>query len=271
MAKKCVIYLCVYVVSLVLYGGASPYQHEKVIVLEGQYQKKNLFVLNDVGCGGAGFCTFLIKVNGEVTTDEAHMPVFEIDFSALKVPVNGNVLVEIHYRNDDCCSPIVLNPDDIVPVPTCKFLSASLSDDGILRWRTSNEGPRLPFIVEQKRWDKWIFVGEVPGKGGDSINDYQFKVSFVSGLNIFRVKQRGGKGIVRLSPMVSYYSPKPEILWIYNKETQTIEFSEPTYYELYDSKGNILKIGYGIRIETYMLPSGKYYLNYGNTTGKFVK
>lgn len=248
------------------FAASSQIPGEKVIVLEGTYLNKNIYVLNDYGCSDVGFCTFLIKVNGKVTTDETYMPVFEIDLSALNIPPEQQILIEIFSKAEECCYPKVLNPYDILPEPQCVFKSVSATNDGIIKWVTENEKYKLPFIIEQKRWNKWIFAGEVMGKGGDTLNTYAFKPELVSGLNIFRIKQKGYKGKSQISPLITIYSTKPEILWIFDKKTKTVDFSNPSYYELYNSAGKIMKIGYGIRVEMYDLPQGTYYLFFGNTS-----
>ncbi len=43
--------------------------------------------------------------------------------------------------------------------------------------------------MEQKRWNKWVKVGEVMGAGKPGENTYSFKVTPHSGENTFRVKQ----------------------------------------------------------------------------------
>ena len=48
-----------------------------VIVLEGHYQGKNLYVQNPFAGSGVGFCTFEVTINGEVTTDEVNSSAFE--------------------------------------------------------------------------------------------------------------------------------------------------------------------------------------------------
>ncbi|PJC62331.1 MAG: hypothetical protein CO022_05125, partial [Flavobacteriales bacterium CG_4_9_14_0_2_um_filter_32_27] len=53
-----------------------------VIVLEGHYQGKNLYVQNPFAGSGVGFCTFEVTINGDVTTDEVNSSAFEIDFTA---------------------------------------------------------------------------------------------------------------------------------------------------------------------------------------------
>ena len=52
------------------------------IVLEGNYQGKNLYVQNPYASGGVGFCVQEVKVNGKTTTDETNSSAFEIDLKA---------------------------------------------------------------------------------------------------------------------------------------------------------------------------------------------
>ena len=58
-----------------------------VIVLEGHYQGKNLYVQNPFAGSGVGFCTFEVTINGEVTTDEVNSSAFEIDFANFQMKV----------------------------------------------------------------------------------------------------------------------------------------------------------------------------------------
>ena len=50
-----------------------------VIILEGNYQGKNLYIQNPFGSGGVGFCVTEVLVNGNITTDEINSSAFEID------------------------------------------------------------------------------------------------------------------------------------------------------------------------------------------------
>ena len=59
-----------------------------VIVLEGNYQGKNLYVQNPYqNSSNVGFCVKEVRVNGAVTTDEITSSAFEIDFKALKLKI----------------------------------------------------------------------------------------------------------------------------------------------------------------------------------------
>lgn len=52
-----------------------------VVILEGQYQQKNIYVSNSIASAGVGFCTYEVRVNGNVTTDELNSSAFEIDLT----------------------------------------------------------------------------------------------------------------------------------------------------------------------------------------------
>src|SRR4051812_13861614 len=79
------------------------------IVLEGNYQGKNLYVQNPFAGSGVGFCTIKVEVNGQVTTDEINSSAFEIDFTNLQLKIGDKVSVKIEHKDD--CKPKVLNPE----------------------------------------------------------------------------------------------------------------------------------------------------------------
>jgi len=56
-----------------------------VIVLEGNYQGKNLYVQNPFAGSGVGFCVSEVIINGEVSTDEINSSAFE--FIILKTEI----------------------------------------------------------------------------------------------------------------------------------------------------------------------------------------
>ena len=82
------------------------------IVLEGNYQGKNLYVKNTFAGVGVGFCVFEVTVNGSVTTDEWNSSAFEIDLSIHDLDPGDQVVVVIKHK-DDCALPKVLNPEEI--------------------------------------------------------------------------------------------------------------------------------------------------------------
>src|SRR5687767_358583 len=150
-----------------------------VIVLEGNYQGKPLYVQNPFGPGGVGFCVTEVKVNGNITTDETNSSAFEIDLKSQKL--NPGEKVEVRILHKEGCKPKVLNPEVLKPRSTFEVVSMSADKDGTFKWSTRSETGKLAFVVEQFRWNKWVKVGEVEGKGTPSSNEYTFKVAPHSG------------------------------------------------------------------------------------------
>ena len=240
-----------------------------VIVLEGHYQGKNLYVQNPFAGSGVGFCTFEVTINGEVTTDEVNSSAFEIDFANFQMKVGDQVIVKIKHKDD--CKPKVLNPEVLKPKSTFEIVAMKISTDGNFDWTTKSETGKLTFIVEQFRWNKWIKVGEVDGNGTTAENSYQFKITPHSGENKFRVKQIDYSGKPRYSQASRFISPVGEISFSPIKAKVDVNFTGETLFEVYDSYGNIVKKGFGEKVDVSNLKKGIYYLNYDNKTETFVK
>ncbi len=253
---------------------SSQFFSQNQIILEGNFQGKNLYVQNPYGGGGVGYCVIEVLINGNITTDEINSSAFEIDFSAQNVKLGEVVEVIIKYKND--CKPKVLNPEALKPKSTFQIVSLVVSKEGIMNWSTTNEYGKLPYIIEQFRWNKWIKVGEIEGIGTPSQNNYSFKVSPHSGKNQFRVKQIDYSGVGKTSKMVEFASPTCEVVFTPVKVKEFIDFKcsdrvAETLFEVYDRFGNIVKRGYNNKIDCTNLPAGEYFLNYDNKTASFVK
>lgn len=248
-----------------------------VIILEGIYQGKVLYVQNPYGPGGVGFCVTEVKVNGNVTTDETNSSAFEIDFKPHKLALGDKVEIRIFHK--DGCKPKVLNPEVLKPKSTFEIIGMSIDKDGTFHWTTRSESGKLPFYVEQFRWNKWVKVGEVEGHGTPGTNEYAFRISPHSGKNQFRVRQTDQSGRPRISKTVDYTSELLEAEYAPLKTTKDINFyvkgkagkTVETMYEIYDQFGNIVKKGSGAKVDVSNLPKGSYFLNYDNKMGEFVK
>jgi len=245
------------------------------MTLEGTYQGKNIYVQNPFVQGGVGFCVYEVLVNGKPTTDEVNSSSFEIDLSALKLSVGEKVVIKINSKDE--CKPKVVNPEDLKVRSTFEIVPQSAkvnNKEGIFQWTTKNENGKLPFVVEQYRWNKWVKVGEVPGKGKSDPTFYSVPYVPHSGENKIRVKQLDAIA-PRMSEPVKYRSMTPEVK-IENKDIEKIgaelNFSDQTDYEIFDSFGNIMAKGRGSSVDVANLKKGMYYLNYDNKTGeKFSK
>lgn len=237
------------------------------IVLEGKYQQKNLYVINGIAPEGVGFCVFEVTVNGDVTSDEVNSSAFEIDLSIFGLKLGDNVVIAIKYK--DGCDPRVLNPGALEPRPSFDATDIRVSDSGLLTWETVNEQGGLPYLVQQFKWNKWVTVGEVMGKGTSTKNAYSFQTTQVSGTNKFRVVQKSAEGKLRSSDAVGYESSRDAVSFTYDRRAVGIIFSAETNYELYNAYGQIIKRGFGTTADLSNLPKGDYYISYDSTTGKF--
>jgi len=256
---------------LVLLGVFSTSAFAGNIVLEGNYQGKNLYIKNPFAGTGVGFCVFEVTVNGSVTTDEWNSSAFEIDLSIHDLDLGDQIVVVIKHK-DDCPTPKVLNPEVLNPKSTFKIGSISVSSAGLLSWTATDEAGVLTYIVEQYRWNKWTYVGEVEGAGRTGkTNSYSFQVTPHSGDNKFRVKQVDYTGVPRYSPAAEHTSSVPTVTGVPEKVESSINFSSETMFEVYDIHGNIVKKGFSSTIDASNLKKGIYYLNYDNSTVEFMK
>ena len=247
-----------------------------VIVLEGIYQGKNLYVQNPFGSSGVGFCVEEVRVNDNVTTDEIASSAFEIDLRNFQFKLGDKVEIKIIHKDD--CKPKVLNPEVLNPKSTFEIVAMSVGADLTYKWSTKGEAGKLPFIIEQFRWNKWVKIGEVEGVGSATLNEYSFKVAPHSGKNKYRLKQVDYTGQPKFSRTIEYTANIPKVVTFSPaKVSKEITFSDEddkeieTMFEIFDQFGNIVKRGYAAKIDASNLTKGVYYLNYDNKMESFIK
>ena len=86
------------------------------------------------------------------------------------------------------------------------------------------------------------------------------------------MKQIDFSGQPKYSDAVKFRSMAPEISFSPMKADKEIMFTAETMYEIFDMYGNIVKKGFGSKVDVGNLKKGAYYINYDNKTGdKFVK
>lgn len=248
------------------------------LVLEGNYQGKNLYVQNPFAAGGVGFCTIKVMVNDNITTDQWNSSAFEIDLSLHNLNVGDAVVIKIEHKEG--CTPKVLNPEVLKPKSTFEVVDIQVTPDGKLTWKTKGENGKLPYVVEQKVWNKWIPVGEVDGQGTPNEHTYEFQLTPHSGENTVRVKQVDYTNKPRYSQPKSFTDPSAKPVDFIPKKVKNspLKFVEEgtdkavkTRYEIYDSYGNIVKKGYGDQVDCSGFKSGAYYINFDNKDSQFIK
>lgn len=246
----------------------SEFGFAQKILLEGNYQGKNLYIQNPI-TENENFCTDSIVVNSK-KIDFDNTSAYEIKLTSLGFQTGEPLKIEIFHKPD--CQPKVIQ-EMITPKNTFEIVSISIDSSAVLHWISKNEINKLPYTIEQFRWNKWIKVGEVGGKGGVQQNEYSFQTIPHSGENRFRVKQIDYKGQPRPSKPAEFLAPELNINLPANlyKLADELEFNKETMYELYDQSGNLVRKGSGKKIDLKGLKRGTYYINYDNKTSEVNK
>ncbi|MEN9914056.1 MAG: hypothetical protein RL528_798 [Bacteroidota bacterium] len=252
----------------------SFFSQESMLSIDGTYLGKNLLVSNPPQADGFGFCVNKVIVNGEVLPATIQKANFEIDFSLFNLK-SGEQLFIVLSHNEGCV-PKFINPEVLLPKSTFICEKISATNKGLISWSTKNEKEAMDFALEQFKWNKWVKVGEVRGNGGQDLNNYSFQIIAHSGKNRVRVSQIDNTGIKRVSPETSFNSlsvkvkksPSKVSAYIYFKANQVAVKSK---FELYDAFGNLLKVGFSDLVDCRNLVNGVYFINFDNTTEKFIK
>lgn len=240
----------------------------EVIVLNGVYQGKDLYVKNPETKSGVGYCVFEVLVNGKVSADEVNSPAFAVDLKAWGLKI-GDAL-EIVLRCKEDCEVKIINPEVIYPNSTYELTTINLAADGLLTWNAIKETASLPYSVEQFKWNKWSKVGEVQGKGIPEECAYSFQATLTSGVNLFRIQQLDHKG-AHFSQELRVSSNTPDVQLKSTRISKTIEFTQATQYEVYSEFGERVAIGTGQTVDSSKYPKGNYYINFDNKTGVQVE
>jgi len=248
-----------------------------VLLVEGNYQGKNLFVQNPFRSNNVGFCTIKVLVNDNTTTDEISSSAFEIDLSLHKLAVGDPVVVKIEHSLD--CTPKVLNAEVLRPKSSFDVTSFDIDDKGKMNFKTTNEQGKLTYTIEQYIWNKWVPVGEVDGEGTAGEHNYEFQLTPHSGENKVRFKQVDYTNKPRYSQPKTFTDPTVKDVDFNPKKVDgKISFVESgtekkvkTRFEIYDSYGNVVKKGYGDEADCSALKKGAYYINYDSKDSQFIK
>jgi len=252
--------------AIVLLGSTA---HAGVVVVQGKYQLRNLFVLNGKSPTGVGYCVFEVTVNEDISPDEVNSDAFEVDLSQYGFEMGDEIEVKIKYK--DGCEPKVLNPEALEPIPTFEVSNIQVSASGLLQWETVNEQGQLPFIVQQFKWNKWVNLGEVQGVGTSNTNSYQFQSVPVSGTNKMRVIQKSFGGKLRSSQAVTFESSSSPVTFEYQKKKARLQFTRETAFEIYNKYGQITIKGFGNEVNVENLKKGTYYLTFDSNIEEFTK
>jgi len=240
------------------------------LIIDGSYQMKNVYVSNPTSPEGFGFCAYEVMVNGVVTTDEVNSPTFEIDLGVMNLTLGQPLTIVIRHKEG--CEPTVANPFVLQPMSTFACPKIDVGKDGVINWTTTGEIGSIPFMVEQFKWNKWVKIGEVPGKGNAAIaNDYTFKASLISGENVFRVSQQSFDGGIRSSQPAKISATTEVVTHTVLEDEGRVKFSAKTNYEIVDAFGQVINSGFGTSVSIKTMERGKYFINFDNQSISYQK
>jgi hypothetical protein len=246
----------------------------KFLSIEGYYQGTNLIVSNPPLSDGYGFCVYKVTVNGDILPATIQLSNFEIDFALFRLIKGDNVFIVLEHAEN--CSPRFMNPQVLLPKSTFECTSIVCDNNGLLKWSTKGEDGVLDYKVELFRWDRWVEVGLVKGVGTKENHNYTFQITPHSGKNIVRVSQTDNSGATRSSKLVSFRSNLPKVKKTPARVSDYVYFKAngknvKTKFEIYDAYGNLLKTGFSDSIDCRNLVNGVYFINYDNTSEKFIR
>ena len=263
----------VFLFIIAVFSTLNSFSAEKVLI--GNFQGYNLYIYNPFDNSGEEFCVTSVTVNDVDAQVVAESNAFVIDLVAMKFKKGDSLNIVINHKDE--CEPKILNLEDLKPKSTFTITSINVDSEGVLHWNTIAETGRIPYIVEQFRWGKWIELGEVAGIGSEKANEYSFNLNNVenikphSKVNQYRVKQITYEGKKRYSLKTKYNAKGAVVTANYDTKAKLISFSAPTSYEIIDEAGELKSVGHGESIDVKSFDKGIYYINFDNDNLKIKK
>jgi len=244
-------------------------QAQGVVELSGSYQGENLLVVNEVNPDGVGFCCYQVRVNGQLTADQVNSHAFEIDLEGQGIPLGKGVAIKLFHR--DGCVPRVLNADVILPSPDFELVEFHAWPTGEVAWVALNERGRMPYILQQFKWGKWVDMLRVDGQGGEGECIYKAQMDPIRGENLLRLTHLAPDGSLAVQGEVGFFADVPEVNVEYDPKSAVMTFSEPTQYEIVDAYGTVALSGRGDNVILRYLARGEYFVNFGARSETFKK
>jgi len=242
---------------------------QNAVELSGSFQGENLLVVNETNPDGVGFCCYQVRVNGRLTADQVNSHAFEVDLRGQGIPLGKGVAIKLMHRPG--CAPRVLNPEVILPSPDFELVAFEAWPTGEVAWTSEAEKGRMPFVLQQFKWGKWVDVLRVDGQGGDGQREYTVRIEPVRGENLLRLMHLAPDGTLAIKGEVSFVADLPVVDFDYDPKTAVIRFSEPTHFEIVDAYGTIVMSGRGDNAVLRYLARGEYFVNFGARSETFKK
>lgn len=145
-----------------------------------------------------------------------------------------------------------------------------IDKSGQISWTTTNEKSNTQFEIEEWRWNKWLLLGQLNGKGAGN-NLYSFLADTSCGLYQIRVTAKDT--VAHHTPTINSPVQKEVKLLTskVSKDKPFLRFDKKTKYEIYDQYGNKLLFGCDSQVDTSTFQVGLYFIEYGNKVEEFKR
>lgn len=247
----------------------SGVQAQQAVELSGSYQGENLLVVNETNPDGVGFCCYEVRVNGRLTADQVNSHAFEIDLRGQGIALGKGVAIRLMHRSG--CAPRVLNPEVIAPSPGFELVDFKVVPTGEVAWTSADERGRMPYVLQQFKWGKWVDVLRVDGQGGEGERHYQARIQPIRGENLLRLTHLAPDGALAIKGEAGFYAEVPAVEYTYDPKSATMRFSEQTQFEIVDQYGTVVLSGHGDNAILRYLARGEYFVNFGARSETFKK
>ncbi|HPY81193.1 MAG TPA: hypothetical protein PK548_05080 [Bacteroidales bacterium] len=260
------LFLLLFLSTNYLFPQDNDIDNENYTVIEGKYTGKNLVVLNP--SIDDGFCVKKLLVNGR-EVDFAH------NSNSFEIPLKGYVnqqLITIQMQHSEECSPIIVNSSDLIverefALPSFNFVKKTR----LITWDIKELDSLKYYTIEQFVYGRWIVVKELGTPANMAFNTFPPVVN--SGINFFRMKEKGKDGKILISPIIKAKIPN-RYVEIKNRKmrvTSELEFSDVVHYEIITENGFFVKSGTAKTVDVSDLTKGNYFVNYDGKQAIFVK
>ncbi len=262
MLKRILIYVLLVFISHSLIAQLD------TIRMSGMYYHTNLYVYNP--SVGDDFSIEKLIINNDTITQELKTNGIEVDFSTYELDEGAPVNIHIVFKGE--YSPVIVNPEALMPPVRFRISKPRYTKSGELQWALRGVPGDFPIIVEQYKWKSWRQVAEIDPVDTVANNIYELPINPHSGKNIYRVKSVSVKG-EEVKSRDCIVSPKhiSKVIIQNKKIKEEIVLSSKTEYEIYSQDGSLLLNGTDRYIDVSKLNKGLYTIFFDNQIQEFKK
>lgn len=212
-----------------------------------------------------------ITVNTLPYVDEIKSDIVEVNLTLYKFKLRDTVNIQIRYYKS-IGLPILINQYDILHAENFSFTSVFIDKKNeVINWEVDAFRLSGRFELQQYRWNEWNTMDVVKTQNNPLQLKYSAQSYPHSGKNLFRIIYLDSLGNTFYSTDIKYTSKNQPIQIINTKVKNTIEFSAPTYFQLFDSTGTLIYEGFEKSFSVANLPKGKYLIRFDNTSTYITK